>query len=221
MDSGTRGHESFSVAVDLVVWTLHDSGLHLLLVQRGKPPFPGLWALPGGFVGPGEALDEAARRELAEETGVHDVPLLPFRAFGDPGRDPRGRVLSVAYTTLVDRQRLTLRAGSDARAVSLFAMGDLPALAFDHAQIVQWAHRFLYRALWCTAIAAWILPPVFGWKELCSVYAQLLLQRPGRRLLRTLLGPHGVLEPAGMTGRRGLYRFRKEAVERLHAGSWF
>lgn len=219
METATRRRESFSVAVDLVVWTLQQEGLSLLLVQRRNEPFSGFWALPGGFVGPGEGLEEAARRELWEETGVAEVPLLQFRAFGDPERDPRGRVLSVAYTTLVDPRRLKPRAGSDAGATSIVPFARLPVLAFDHTEIVACAYRFLCRALWCTAVAAELLPSQFFLRDLRSVYGRILREAPETRFVRTLLGPGGVLERAGRVGGRHLYRFRQEALERLRAGS--
>jgi len=211
------GHESFSVAVDVVIGTLWEGRLHLLLVQRRKPPFAGTWALPGGFVGPGETLKDAARRELLEETGIQGLSLVQFRAFGDPERDPRGRVLSVAYLALVDRARLLPRAGSDAQGVGLFPMDALPVLAFDHERIIRSAHEFLCWALWCSALAADLLPPVFPLSQLRAVYAQLLGEPRPPGAFRRMLGPQGVLEEAGRAGRRRLYRFRTEASRWLQA----
>src|ERR687886_2898471 len=107
-DDDTHTYHYPAVTVDVVIFTLEQGALHLLLVQRKHPPFEGAWAIPGGFVHPDEPLDAAARRELAEETGVHDVYLEQLYTFGDPRRDPRGRVISVAYIALVrsERQRL-------------------------------------------------------------------------------------------------------------------
>ncbi len=218
MEACARHRETFSVAVDLVVWTLQQEDLSLLLVRRRNDPFLGFWALPGGFVGPGENLEEAAKRELREETGVEEVPLLQFGAFGEPRRDPRGRVLSVAYTTLVDRQRMMPRAGSDAETVAFFPFRSLPPLAFDHGEIVRCAYRFLRRAVWCTGIAASVLPAVFSLTELRSVYRRILQEEPARRLIRGLLGPQGLLEEAGTRGSRRLYRFRGQGLDWLRAG---
>jgi 8-oxo-dGTP diphosphatase len=119
-------------------------GFQVLLVRRNNPPFEGRWAVPGGFVEPGEPLDAAARRELHEETGLEPVHLEQLHAFGDPGRDPRGWVISVAHLTLLSEGEASAwqpRAGSDAGEVGWFDLKDPPALAFDHAQILAWARR--------------------------------------------------------------------------------
>ena len=117
----------------------------VLLVKRKRPPFEGFWAIPGGFVEPHEPLEVAARRELREETGAEPIHLEQLAAFGDPGRDPRGWTVSVAFLTLLgesDLQEQGLRAGSDAAEVSWFDLNDLPPLAFDHAAILACAvHR--------------------------------------------------------------------------------
>ncbi len=109
----------------------------ILLIRRGNDPFKGSWALPGGFVDPGEDLPEAARRELKEETGVSAVQeFIEVGAFGKPGRDPRGRTVSVAYLIIVDIIP-SVNAGDDAREAMWFKVDDLPDLAFDHQQIID------------------------------------------------------------------------------------
>jgi 8-oxo-dGTP diphosphatase len=113
----------------------------VLLVRRGKPPFEGRWALPGGFVEIDEDLEPAARRELAEETGVEAGPLLQVGAFGRPGRDPRGRVVSVAYTGAPAADDAEPRPASDAADACWFPLDELPDLAFDHAEIIAAARR--------------------------------------------------------------------------------
>ena len=123
-----------AVAVDVVL--LDAQGRHILLIRRRKEPFAGLWALPGGFVEAGEDLDDAARRELAEETGVLAQQLQQVRAFGRPERDPRGHVISIAYRGVAP-DCATPRAGSDADEVRWFSLKALPALAFDHAEIIS------------------------------------------------------------------------------------
>ena len=129
-----------SVTVDVVIVTLRGAELHVLLIKRAIAPFRGRWAVPGGFVHLGESLESAARRELHEETGVTDVYLEQLYTFGDPGRDPRGRVISVAYIALLPAP-LTVEAGSDAREARWWPLTDLPALAFDHDKILQVAKR--------------------------------------------------------------------------------
>lgn len=113
----------------------------VLLVRRGKPPFEGCWALPGGFVEMDEDLEPAARRELSEETGLEAGPLTQVGAFGRPGRDPRGRVVSVAFTGAPAREGAAARAASDAAEARWFPLDELPELAFDHAEIIAAARR--------------------------------------------------------------------------------
>ncbi len=117
--------------------------LCILLIRRGRPPFQGMWALPGGFVDKGERVEAAARRELAEETGVvWDGPLSQVGGFGDPGRDPRGRTVSVVYWAHVGMTRLEFSAGDDAEYADWHRIDELPELAFDHSHIVGAAlHR--------------------------------------------------------------------------------
>ena len=125
-----------AVTVDIAIFTIADDRLQILLIQRGSPPFEGMWALPGGFVGMHESLRRAAWRELREETGVRAAHLEQLGAFGRPGRDPRERVISVAYHALVPAGRLDINAASDARDARLFDADALPELAFDHARII-------------------------------------------------------------------------------------
>jgi len=143
---GPKVRERPSLTVDVVVVARLRGQCRVLLVKRGRPPFEGLWALPGGFVEPDEPLELAARRELREETGVEPLHLEQLATFGDPGRDPRGWTISVAFLALLaegDLQEQELRAGSDAAQVSWFDLNDLPPLAFDHVTILAHAVRSL------------------------------------------------------------------------------
>lgn len=126
-----------ALTVDLVVLRPHEDRLQVLLVQRRHDPYQGRWALPGGFVDENEPLDQAARRELAEETGLTGVPLEQFGAFGDPGRDPRGWTVTVAYLARPSSAVTELRAGDDAARVAWFDVNQLPPLAFDHENIIK------------------------------------------------------------------------------------
>src|SRR5262245_53636527 len=132
---------AFAVTVDIVVLTIAEGSLHVLLVRRGVAPFAGRWAIPGGFKRPDESLDDAARRELLEETGVDGSRLLrQFGAYGDPGRDPRMNVVTVAYLAVL-RDVRGVAGGTDAAEASLVpvskALNRGTKLAFDHSRILR------------------------------------------------------------------------------------
>lgn len=135
-----------SLTVDVALVT-REPASRVLLIQRKADPFAGKWALPGGFVDENEPLADAARRELKEETGVEQADLEQLHTFGDPGRDPRGWTVSVAYLALVTPDQLKPVAADDAAAVDWFPLADLPPLAFDHADILaRVRHRLADRA---------------------------------------------------------------------------
>lgn len=139
-----------ALTADVVLFAVGEDDLKVLLVQRGKPPFEGAWAFPGGFVNVGEAPRDAARRELEEETNITEVLLEQLHAFGEPGRDPRGHVVSVVYlaVTLMDA-RPRGEAGSDAAQARWWSVDDLPPLAFDHADVLTCALQRLCSKLAC------------------------------------------------------------------------
>ena len=127
--------EKYLVATDVVVIT-DDEQPEVLLIQRKNPPYQNAWALPGGFVERDEDLPEGALRELAEETGIILKEAVQIGAYGKPGRDPRGRVISIAFTACVKKQNLKPKAADDAKNVAWHSVAQLPPLAFDHAQII-------------------------------------------------------------------------------------
>lgn len=134
-----------ALTVDVVILQLQDNKPHVLLIQRAQPPFEGYWALPGGFVNMEESLENAAARELTEETGLKCVELEQFHTYGDPHRDPRGRVISVAYCTVLQSETIiSIRGGGDAKEARWYPLADLPELAFDHRQIIQDAYDWVY-----------------------------------------------------------------------------
>lgn len=142
--SHARHYERPSVTVDVVIVAPGHKETQVLLIRRKHAPYVGYWAIPGGFVEPNEPLEMAARRELREETGATPVHLEQLYTFGDPGRDPRGWTISVAYLALLAPGELAtwqLEAGSDAGQVGWFALADPPPLAFDHADILARAAR--------------------------------------------------------------------------------
>ena len=129
-----------TVSVDAVVFTFSGNKAKLLLVNRRYEPFKGQWALPGGFVGIDEELEDAVARELEEETGLADVPLEQMRAFGKCGRDPRGRQITIAFMGIATEGQNKIRAGDDAAKVGWFDVEKVPKdLAFDHYEIVKFA----------------------------------------------------------------------------------
>ncbi|MBI1928180.1 NUDIX hydrolase [Candidatus Poribacteria bacterium] len=125
-----------AVTADILLFADDSVGRKVLLIQRKNPPFKDHWAFPGGFIEMGESLDDSARRELHEETGLSDVQLTQLGAFGDPHRDPRGRVITIAYYGRIDSEQAHLIAGSDAADARWFSIAELPPLAFDHAEIL-------------------------------------------------------------------------------------
>ncbi len=185
------------VTVDVVIFTLRENDLQVLLVRRRNPPFAGMWAIPGGFVDIDEPLEAAALRELEEETGVRDVYLEQFHTFGDPGRDPRGRTITVAYLALVRADPVQPRAGDDAAEARWWSVSDLPPLAFDHDRILACALAHLRRNLQCPRVVAGLLPETFTLRELQTVYEVILGERLDRRAFRRKILSAGVLQETG------------------------
>jgi 8-oxo-dGTP diphosphatase len=167
-------YPAFAVTVDVVVLTMSEGMLHVLLVCRGEPPFEGAWAIPGGFKRPAETLDQAAVRELREETGVDGASLLTqFGAYGDPGRDPRLNVVTVGYVAVL-RDVGEIAGGSDAAAAALLPVADVLGgkvpLAFDHQRIVRDAVERVRRELEVSGLATAFVGTTFTLAELRAVY---------------------------------------------------
>ncbi|MEU2058497.1 NUDIX hydrolase [Streptomyces bungoensis] len=210
-------HEPFAVTVDLAVLTVREGTLHVLLVERGQEPYAGRWALPGGFLLPDESAETAARRELAEETGLADLRglhLEQLRTYSEPDRDPRMRVVSVAFTALLPDPPEP-RGGGDAARARWQPYAAAGPLAFDHDRILADAHARVGDRLETTCAATAFCPPEFTLGELQQVYEAVwgtALDRPNFR--RKVLATPGFVEPvpgaARLTGGRGkpaaLYR---------------
>lgn len=183
------------VAVDIVIFTMQQAELRVLLVKRGIEPFAGQFAIPGGFVREDESLDQAALRELKEETGVEDVYLEQLYSFGDPGRDPRGRVISVAYFALIAADHAALSAGSDAAEAGWWPVDKLPELAFDHRRILGYSLERLRNKLEYTTVGFQLLPQRFSLTELQEVYEAILDKRLDKRNFRRKIGLLKILRP--------------------------
>lgn len=193
---------AFAVTVDTVILTMSGGALHMLLVRRGEAPFKGMWAIPGGFKRPSETLHEAARRELAEETGV-DVPTLltQFGAYGDPGRDPRMNVVTVAYMAVL-RDVGAIAAGTDATDAVLAPVVDVLRgeldLAFDHLQIVRDAIERVRVGLEVTGLATAFVGPTFTLAELRAVYeAAWGIELDAANFRRSVIAEDGWVIPTG------------------------
>jgi 8-oxo-dGTP diphosphatase len=166
-----------ALTVDVVVFALDEHDLQVMLIERDLPPFAGAWALPGGFVRVDETLNEAAARELAEETGLRDIFLEQLYTFGEVDRDPRERVVTVAYYALVNLAGHDVKASTDARNAAWFSIKDLPKLAFDHKQILEAALGRLRGKVRYQPIGFELLPEKFTLRQLQHLY-EIILDRP-------------------------------------------
>jgi 8-oxo-dGTP diphosphatase len=166
-----------ALTVDAVVFGLDEADLKVLLIQRDVEPFAGRWALPGGFVHVDETLDQAVRRELQEETGLSKVFLEQLYTVGGIDRDPRERVVTIAYYALVRLSDHQVQAATDARNAAWFAMDDLPRLAFDHEDIIDMALTRLRGKVRYQPIGFELLPPKFSLTHLQRMY-EIILERP-------------------------------------------
>jgi 8-oxo-dGTP diphosphatase len=205
------------MATDLTVFALVGSTLEVLLIKRGQAPFKGCWALPGGFLERGETLEECARRELQEETGLELRHLRQLGTFAEPRRDPRGRVISVAFLALVRTTSPELGPGGDAHDARWFVLKALPSrLAFDHTEILALARRRLAALLYADAAVLRLLPNAFTLGEAQALYELLSLAPLDKRNFRSWLQNAPFIE-ATAKQRRGphrparLYRLRARA----------
>jgi 8-oxo-dGTP diphosphatase len=199
---------AFAVTVDVVILTVSDGCLRVLLIRRGVEPFQGMWAIPGGFKRPDETLDEAAERELREETSVDSTSVLrQFGAYGDPGRDPRMNVVTVAYlAVLPDVGRVV--AGSDAASAALVPVADVleasVELAFDHRRILGDAIERVRVDLDARGVAPAFLGPTFTLAELRAVYEAVWgVRLDGANFRRSVLAEDGWVVATGQRAQPG------------------
>jgi 8-oxo-dGTP diphosphatase len=210
-----------AVTVDIILFVFQEDQLRVLLIRRANDPFKGKWALPGGFIGENEDLYDAALRELKEETNVSNVYLEQLYTVGKPDRDPRTRVITVAYFALlsaVEVAQQEVHGASDAGEARWWDIYSLPDLAFDHQQILDYALQRLRWKLEWTALGFLLLPSEFTLSELQRVYETILNEPLDKRNFRRKILAAGVIEPTGNM-RAGdhrparLYRFTATAVE--------
>jgi 8-oxo-dGTP diphosphatase len=210
-----------AVTVDIILFVFQEDQLRVLLIRRANEPFKEKWALPGGFIGENEDLYDAALRELKEETNVSNVYLEQLYTVGKPDRDPRTRVITVAYFALLSAEEVAqqeVHGASDAGEARWWDIYSLPELAFDHQQILDYALQRLRWKLEWTALGFLLLPSEFTLSELQRVYETILNEPLDKRNFRRKILTAGVIEPTGNM-RAGdhrparLYRFAASAVE--------
>jgi len=210
-----------ALTVDCVVFGIDEEALKVLLIRRGGQPFEGKWALPGGFVNVDEPLEEAARRELKEETGVSGLCLEQLYTFGEVLRDPRERVVSVAYCTLVNLRDHRVRAATDAREAAWFSASRTRGLAFDHDRILDMALRKLEEKVRYQPVGLELLPAKFKLSQLQHLYETILERQLDKRNFRRKFVKMGLLEACGETEKNvahraaRLYCFNKKKYRKL------
>lgn len=203
-----------SVTTDCVIFGYDGHRLHVLMVERGGEPYRGCWAMPGGFLAMDESAEEGALRELQEETGLREAGIRQFHTFSAPGRDPRERVITIAFYALVPMRQV--RGGDDAADARWFPLDEVPRLAFDHGDMLDRALQALRRQLRFEPVGRGLLPDRFTLRQLQQLYEAILGARIERRGFSARLQRLGVLERTGETAKAGaarsaaLYRFRAE-----------
>lgn len=210
-----------SVTVDCVVFGLDEDDLKVLLIRRKLAPFKGSWALPGGFVRLNEGLDEAAERELREEAGLRRVYMEQLYSFGQPDRDPRQRIITVAFSALVNLSEHPPQASSDAEDAAWFPLADLPPLAFDHAKIVELARQRLRNKIRWVPVGFELLPEKFTLTQLQRLYEKILEAPLDKRNFRKKIEKLDVLEGLDEVQKdvahraARLYRFNEKKYKKL------
>lgn len=203
------------VTVDTVIFTVVEEALQVLLVKRGEEKFAGLWSLPGGFVAPEEDLENAALRELQEATGVRDVYLEQLYTFGEPDRDTRGRVISVAYVALLAADRCPLVPHELEAEARWWPVYGLPDLAFDHPRMIEVALQRVRTKLEYTTIGFQLMGATFTLGELQRIYELILDRELDKRNFRRRLQLLDLVEPTGEYRKEGpgrpalLHRFSR------------
>lgn len=217
-DYDPADYERPSVTVDVVIFALVGDDLQVLLVNRQELPFKGMWAVPGSFVRMSESLEDAAARALRDETGVQDVYTEQLFTFGEPGRDPRTRVITVAYFALVPYRDVLLEDLGDTAVTAWHSVFALPQLAFDHATILEYALQRLRYKLEYTSVGFQLLPDEFTLTELQKAYEIILEEQIDKRNFRRKILSAEILAETGNKKQDGegrpakLYRYRDDAV---------
>lgn len=195
-----------AVTTDCVIFGFDGNDIQVLLIERGIEPYKGKWALPGGFVKMDESAEEGARRELLEETGVSDAYIEQFHTFSAPNRDPRERVITIAYYAVVKKQ--DVKGGDDAANAKWFSIEKIPQLAFDHDMILRVAMNHLRESLHFKPIGFELLPDVFTLRELQTLYEAILQVHFDRRNFAKKMLHYGLIEKVEEEPRQKPFHFR-------------
>ena len=206
MNSDIHKYPKPSVAVDIVIFTVQERKLKVLLVKRKSDLKKGEWALPGGFIKLEESLEESAQRILSQKTGVKDVYLEQLYTFGEPLRDTRGRVISVAYFALIDSAKIKLQPNEKIADAQWFSMYEYPSLAFDHKKILDYSFARLRSKLEYTTVGFQLLPEKFTLTELQKLYEVILDRELDKRNFRKKIESLNLVEATNETKMEGVHR---------------
>lgn len=218
MNTKYQGFESLGVTVDLVLFTVNEDRLKVMLVRRAETPFQGIWSLPGGFLLENESLDSAAQRVLHEKTGVSEVYMEQLYTFGDPQRDPRSRVITVAYIALIPWQSLPQPESEKIADLTWSSVDALPKLAFDHKQILEYAVMRLRAKVSYSNIVYGLMPKQFRLSELQRMYETIIDDSLDKRNFRKRMLATGLLKETGKKDLAGahrpamLYQFKSKEI---------
>lgn len=218
MNTNYDEYEHPGVTVDLVVFTVSEDALKVMLVQRAEAPYSGYWSLPGGFLKTGESLQDAAMRVLKEKTGVEDVYMEQLYTFGDPDRDPRARVITVAYFALIPLKQLAQPESQKIAGITWQPVDTLPRLAFDHKEIINYAVRRLRAKVSYSNIVYGLMPKQFRLSELQRMYEIIINDTLDKRNFRKRMLATNLLQETGKKDLQGahrparLYQFKKMEI---------
>ena len=218
MDTKYSEYEQPAITVDLSIFTVDEDALKVMLVQRAEEPFAGTWSIPGGFLKIGESLDDAALRVLTEKTSIRNVYLEQLYTFGEPGRDPRARVITVTYFALIPWKKLAQPGSTKVTDLMWSPVHHLPRLAFDHNQILNVAVRRLRAKVGYSNIVYGLMPEQFRLSELQKMYESITNQSLDKRNFRKKMLSTGLLQETGKKDAAGahrpamLYKFKKKEI---------
>jgi len=222
MNTNYAAYEQPGITVDLVMFTVNNDTLKVMLAKRAEAPFSGYWSLPGGFLLTGESLEEAAQRVLKEKTGVGEVYLEQLYTFGAPHRDPRARVITVAYFALIPWAHLDQPESKKVADLKWSSIDQIPKLAFDHKEILQSAVQRLRAKVTYSNIVYGLMPEKFRLSELQRIYEIILDDELDKRNFRKRMLASGLLQETGKKHLNGahrpamLYQFKKMEITFLN-----